>query len=154
MEMPKPQPQHARLKDLAGTWTAEETLFPSPWDPQGGKASGRFQSRMDLDGFFAIADYAQERGGHPSYRGHGVFGWDVEQKCYTLHWFDSMGTPVSEPMKGTWEGNRLVFQHRSPLCHSRITYEFEKADRYRFTMESSQDGEQWARMMEASYARK
>ena len=79
MGMPKPQPQHARLKDLAGTWTAEETLFPSPWDPQGGKASGRFQSRMDLDGFFAIADYAQERGGHPSYRGHAGTLFAFEQ---------------------------------------------------------------------------
>ena len=154
MEMPKPQAEHKKLQELAGTWTAEETMFPSPWDPAGGKASGRIESRHELDGFFVVADYVQERGGCTSYRGHGVYGWDPNQKCYTLHWFDSMGTPCGEPMKGTWEGNRLVFQSKGPMGHSRLSYQFEGAGRYQFFMEGSQDGKQWAKMMEGTYTKK
>jgi len=33
MQMPPPTAEHNRLKALAGSWTAEETLHPSPWDP-------------------------------------------------------------------------------------------------------------------------
>lgn len=32
MEMPKPTPHHEKLKVLAGTWTGDETMKPSPWD--------------------------------------------------------------------------------------------------------------------------
>ncbi len=154
MEMPKPQPQHEKLRELAGTWTGEETMFPSPWDPKGGKATGRIDARVGLDGFFVIGDYVQERDGHPSYRGHGIFGWDPGQKCYTMHWFDSMGSPCNEPMKGTWEGSRLVFQAKGPMGHGRITYDFEKGGRYRFTMENSQDGKQWTKFLESVWTRK
>ena len=154
MEMPKPQAQHEKLKELAGTWTSEETMFPSPWDPQGGKADGRIEARIELDGFFLVADYVQERGGCASYRGHGIYGWDPGQNCYTLHWFDSMGSPCSEPMKGTWEGDRLTFQARNPMGHSRLTYHFQGTGRYQFLMEGSQDGKQWAKLMEGTYTRK
>jgi len=88
------QEQHRKLKEMEGTWTAEETMFPSPWIP-GREGRRRVESRQELDGFFLISDYVQERGGHTSYRGHGVFGWDPGEKRYTLHWFDSMGTPAT-----------------------------------------------------------
>jgi uncharacterized protein DUF1579 len=154
MEMPKPQEQHRRLSELAGTWTGDETMYPSPWDPKGGKASGRVVSKIEMDGFFLLYDYVQERGSQPSYRGHGVFGWDGSQKCYTMHWFDSMGSPSGEPMKGTWEEKSLVFQAKGPMGHSRITYNFEGKDRFQFLMEGSQDGKQWAKMMEGTYTKK
>jgi Protein of unknown function (DUF1579) len=154
MEMPKAQEQHKKLQDLSGTWTGEETMHPSPWDPQGGKATSRIVSRMEVDGFFLVSDYVQERGGRPTYRGHGVFGYDADQKCYTMHWFDSMCSPTGEPGRGTWEGNRLVFDQKSPMGHGRFTYEFEGKDRYRFQMEHSQDGKQWAKFLDAIYTKK
>jgi len=154
MEMPKSTEQHRKLQTLAGTWTGEETMFPSPWDPQGGKATGRIVSRIEVDGFFLISDYVQERGGHPSYRGHGVFGWDGDQKRYTMHWFDAMCAPSAEPAKGTWEGNRLVFQHQSPMGHGRLTYDFQGEGRYAFRMEHSEDGSKWTTFLESVYTRK
>jgi uncharacterized protein DUF1579 len=154
MEMPKPQEQHRKLQALAGTWTGEETMFPSPWDPKGGQATGRFQSRLELEGFFLLTDYVQERGGQPSYRGHGVYGYDGERSCYTLHWFDSMGSPSGEPMQGNWQGDRLIFEQDGPMGHSRHTYRLEGENRFSLLMENSQDGKQWAKFLEAAYTRK
>jgi len=152
MEMPKLQEQHRKLQVLAGTWTGEETMFPSPWDPKGGKAAGRFQSRLDLDGFFLVTDYVQQRGGQTSYRGHGVYGYDAETNGYTMHWFDSMGSPCNEPMRGKWEGNSLILEQVGPMGHSRHSYRLE-GDRFSLLMEVSQDGKQWGKFLEATYAR-
>ena len=139
MDMPKLLDEHRRLKALAGTWAGEETIHPSPWDPKGGPASSRFQARVDLDGFFVVADYVQERGGRAVYRGHGVFGYDPDQKCYTMHWFDSRGCGAPEPVRGTWKGNRLDFEHSHPRGHTRYTYVFEPENRYAFSIENSQE---------------
>src|SRR4030095_8583695 len=52
MGMPTVQEQHKKLQTLAGTWTGEEKMHPSPWDPEGGMALGKVNNRIDLDGFF------------------------------------------------------------------------------------------------------
>jgi len=154
MGMPAPVEQHRKLEALTGNWVGEEKMHPSPWDAKGGTALAKIQSRMDLDGFFVIADYVQERGGQVSYRGHGVFGFDPADQGYTMHWFDSMGSPCPAPAKGKWEGNRLAFNQTSPMGHSRYTYTFEAPGRYRFLMEASQDGKTWAPFLEGTYSRK
>ena len=64
---------------------------------------------MGLDGFFLISDYTETRGGRVSYRGHGVYGWDPQDQCYTMHWFDGMGSIPKAWAKGKWEGNVLMF---------------------------------------------
>ncbi|HEV8374818.1 MAG TPA: DUF1579 family protein [Candidatus Polarisedimenticolia bacterium] len=154
MEMPKVTEHHAKLKDLAGTWVAEEQISPSPWDPEGGPAVGKATARVDVDGFFLLMDYVQERGGKVSYRGHGVYGWDAKEKCYTMHWFDSFGMPLVGPARGTWEGNRLMFQNNTPMGQGRYIYEFEGDGRYRFKIENSPDGNNWTTFMEGRYTRK
>ena len=93
MEMPTPGDAHRRLEVLVGTWIGEETMHPSPWDPQGGVADGTIENRLALDGFNVIQEYTQSRDGQQTFAGHGVFGWDGQRGCYTLHWFDTMGTP-------------------------------------------------------------
>jgi len=153
MEMPRPNQHHEKLTALAGTWTGEEKIHPSPWDPAGGGATGRIVSRMDLDGFFLVSDYVEERGGQVAYRGHGVFGYDPERTCYTMHWFDSIGSGVSEPARGQWEGNALVFKSRSPMGHARYTYTLEAEGRYTFRIDHSEDGERWVPFMEGTYKR-
>ena len=154
MEMPKVLDEHKKLSAMAGNWAGEEKIHPSPWDPKGGGAAARFQTRLDLEGFFLIADYTQERGGQVSYRGHGVYGYDAQEKSYTMHWFDSMGGQTPAPAKGTWTGNRLVFEHVHPMGHSRYAYTFEGENRLGFTIENSQDGKTWAPFIEGKYTRK
>jgi len=134
MEMPRPNQHHEKLTALAGSWTGEEKIHPSPWDPAGGGATGRIVGQV-------------------AYRGHGVFGYDPERTCYTMHWFDSIGSGVSEPARGQWEGNALVFKSRSPMGHARYTYTLEAEGRYTFRIDHSEDGERWVPFMEGTYKR-
>jgi hypothetical protein len=46
-QMPVPGPPHKRLALLAGEWAGEEVLHPSPWDPEGGTALGRYTFGVD-----------------------------------------------------------------------------------------------------------
>mgnify|MGYP003580399889 CR=1 FL=1 len=153
-EMPKPTDRHAKLKALEGTWVGEEKIHPSPWDPKGGPAMGRAETKTDMDGFYVVTDYVQERDGKTCYKGHGVFGYEPGTNTYTMHWFDSMGFPSGDPAKGTWEGNRLTFQKASPMGQGRYIYDFEGEGKYRFKIENSQDGKQWSTFMEGMYTRK
>ena len=149
METKDPSQAHRRLEVFEGTWMGEETLHPSPWDPVGGAATGRLESRMGLDGFFLITDYVEERGGRVRYRGHGVYGWDPREQLYTMHWYDSMGSKVSA--KGSWEGEVLTYSQRSETGHARYVYTPQDSGRYHFRIEVSQDGHAWASVMEATY---
>ena len=153
MEMPTPQAEHQKLAALAGTWSGEETMHPSPWAPAGSSAIGKITSRMDLGSFFLISDYTQEKDGQVTFRGHGVYGWDAHHERYTIHWFDSMGMDPGAPAPGTWEGDVLCFQHETAMGHARYTYTFVDADHYSFKLENSLDGESWTPMMDGQYTR-
>src|SRR4030095_7107668 len=95
------------LETFAGSWVGEEKIYPSPWDPSGGPANGRMESRIALDEFFLISDHTEERGGQVSYRGHGVYGWDPQDQCYTMHWVDGMGSIPNTWAKRRWEASIL-----------------------------------------------
>ena len=152
MEMPKPTGAHQQLARFAGRWTGAEKLSPSPWDPKGGTAIGRCHNTPGADGFVLVHDYEQERGGAVNFRGHGVFSYDGVEKCYGLHWWDSMGFGINV-FKGQLEGNTLKLLCKLPQGSTRGTWEFVGADQYRFVMEVSPDGEKWMTMIEGSYTR-
>jgi hypothetical protein len=82
MDMPKVGPSHQKLYVLAGEWQGTETMMPSPMGP-GGTATGTMKARVDIDGFYVISDYAQQRDGAVTYRGHGVYGFDTTTNEYT-----------------------------------------------------------------------
>jgi len=146
--------QHKKITGaMAGTWNGDEKLYPSPWDSAGGAAKGRLSARVDLDGFFVITDYQQERGGAVTYRGHGVYGWDPNLACYTMNWFDSMGGGCATAARGTWAGNTLTFTQESPMGHGRYTYTFESPMRMLFRIDMSQDGKNWAPFMESVFTK-
>lgn len=150
MEMPKPGPAHQQLAKLAGHWTGSETLHPSPWDPQGGPATGKVTNRVALDGFAVVQDYEQVRGGAVSFRGHGVFFVDGEGKP-ALHWWDTMGGCFSA-FTGQWQGDTLVMTSSSPMGWFRCRFGIAGA-RYTFAMDASQDGKQWMETMNGSYSK-
>jgi hypothetical protein len=154
IEMPVPQPEHKKLEALTGTWTGEEKMHPSPWDPQGGPATSRTEGRVALGGFFVITNYTQHRNGQLSYEGHGVYGWDPAKRAFLMWWFDSIGSIPPGPARGVWEGNTLTFSSTSPMGHQRYVYTFEGHDRQRFRLEQSQDGKQWTLFMEGTYRRR
>ena len=151
--MMKPTDQHRKLEKFSGTWIGEETIYPSPWDTKGGKAKSRQTGKVDLDGFFAIVDYQQERDGKTSYRGHGVYGYDGNRKQYAMFWFDSMGMIAPEPAWGQWEGDTLSFQSKSPMGQGRYSYKFNSDGSVDFKIENSQDGKSWKPFLDAKYRR-
>ena len=152
MEMPKPTEAHRKLQALDGRWIGQETIPPCPWDPKGGTAVGHCDNRTAIDEFVLIHDYEQERDGRINFRGHGVFTYDAAEKCYVLHWWDSTGL-APNIFKGDFSGNTLQMRCHDGQGHSRTTWEFPAANRYRFKMEMSQDGQQWMTLMEGDYTR-
>ena len=154
MEMPKPTKSHKKLESLVGDWTGDETMHPTPWDPKGGAAKGRYKVRAAFNGFGVVQEYEQKRGGKVSYEGHGVLGYDAKENCYLWHWSDSMGGVPNQVAKGTWTDKTLVFQHAGEHGHARYTYVFKKPGLIDFSIEHSMDGQQWAPFMNGRYARK
>ncbi len=154
-EMPKPSEAHVKLSALAGSWRGEEKMHPSPWDPKGSTAKARIESRMDVDGFFLLTDYVQEKNGAASFRGHGVIGWDAPSETYKFFWFDSMGMIPKDPATGRFEGKRLTFEQSCPEkgMSNRYVYDVEPDGTYRFAVLMSQDGKTWSPMMEGHYRR-
>lgn len=155
MQMPGPAAEIQKLTQLfAGTWTGEEKLHPSEWDPKGGPAFGTWHVHASLDGHFLLVDYLEERDGKLVYRGHGVNGWDAKQGCFLEYWFDNLGFPPGKPNRATLEGD--VYRYESDdgeRGRSRFTYRFE-AGTLAFSIERSRDGVDWKPMHEGRYQRR
>jgi hypothetical protein len=152
MDMPKPTDAHKKLEKLAGTWRGEETMHPSPLDPQGGTAEASLSSRVGLDGFAVIGDYEQSRGGHVTFRGHSVFTFDAAKDEYVLHWFDVMGQGADQ-FRGRFEGDSLTLTQAGPRGQNRMTYTFTDDGRMNSKMEMSPDGTRWSTLFEGVYTR-
>ncbi len=152
MEMPQPTEGHRKLEKLAGKWEGEEIMYPSPFDPQGGKAIGRVNARMALNGLALINDYEQERDGRIGFTGHGVFTYDAKEEAYTLVWFDCMGAPP-ETFKGKFEGGVFTLAHGGPGMHVRVTYDVSEPDCLKRSLEISPDGKQWNRFFDGRATR-
>lgn len=153
MKMQKPSKFHKKLEALLGDWSGDEVMHPSPMGP-GGKSKGRLKARAIVGGFGVAQDYEQKAGGRLQFSGHGVFGYDAQQNCYLWHWSDSMGGVPCSAIQGQWVGNKLVWQNQSPMGHARYTHTFLRGGKMDFRIEVSQDGAQWATMMEGHYTKK
>ncbi len=87
---PTPLEEHRKLAVFAGEWTGEEMVYPSRWT-EGGPATSQVIARIDLNGFYLIQDTRQVRDGKESFRTHGVFTYDRDDRLYKLFWHDSLG---------------------------------------------------------------
>ncbi len=152
MSMPTPSEGHLLLERMSGFWEGEETMYPSQWDPAGGTATGRNDNKIVLGGFALITDYEQERDGAITFTGHGVYTYSPGEDRYTLHWFDSIGSPP-EVFVGGFHGEQLVLSHGGPGMHARMTYDFSTDGVMKGMMEMSPDGLEWKVLFEAVYRR-
>jgi hypothetical protein len=150
MDMPKLTAQHKKLAKFVGNWKGDESIHPMPWDPKGGPATGVSKCKLVGGDFHLLMEYQQKRGKTVTHIGHGVIGYHPEKKQYSMNWFDNMGSGA-EPAYGTWNGAKLVFQAAGPMGHSRYTFSITKPDSYRFMMEMSEDGTNWALVMAGHY---
>lgn len=152
MHMPTPSAGHRQFERMAGTWQGNETMYPSPWDPEGGTATGRTVSRVGLGGFALISDYQQMRDGVATFAGHGVYTFDPKAEVYSMIWFDSMGTPP-EHFSGRCDGDVLILSHGGPSMHVRMRWEFVRPDHVLSGLEMSEDGVVWKKLFDGAYDR-
>jgi hypothetical protein len=151
MNRPEPNQHHRRLQRLVGAWKGEETLQETPVTP-GGKASGSFTFRSVLGDLFVVAEYEQIMHGKQLMQGMGVLGWDAKQNQYTLHWFDTFGSPPGSPGRGSWDGQVLRFEHGAPKPHGRTSFELEDGG-FVFRIEMSFEGKPFQTVIEGRYTK-
>jgi hypothetical protein len=91
-EMPKPGPEHARLKKREGTWTT--TMKAGDMEHK-----GVVKNKMELGGLWLVSSLESDIG-VGKFFGKSLETYDARKKKYVSVWFDSMSTT---PM--TMEGN-------------------------------------------------
>ena len=95
--MPKPGPEHAIFKDIAGSWDAKVESFMAPGAPPT-VSSGTETSRVGCGGLCLISDFkgsfVMGPPGTPAtpFEGHGTETYDTAKKKYVGSWVDSMST--------------------------------------------------------------
>ena len=142
-----------KLLALVGTFAVQETLEPSPSMPDGGVAAATSVTRMECAGRFAITDYAQLDDGEVVFAGHGVYGYDAQQACYTMYWFDSATSGgFVDVARGSWQDDTLTFVRDGENGWGRYTYTFVDGG-YTFRLERSSDGQEWSTLMSSVYTR-
>jgi len=148
-------PEQRRLNDqMTGTWLGELRSFPSPWDPAGGVAAGRTQCRTALGGRAVVSDYAEERDGAVTFRGHGYYAWDAQHRVYRMYWFDTVQpTPLLVPAEGCWPARELTFSVRTDVAEHRYVYDFVDKDFYVFRIDLRRAGDDWRTYARGEYAR-
>ncbi len=98
--MPKPGPEHAIFKDVAGTWDAKVESFMAPGAPPA-VSTGVETNRVGCGGLCSITDFkASLVMGAPHtpaarFEGHGTETYDVGKKKYVGSWVDSMSAGLT-----------------------------------------------------------
>jgi hypothetical protein len=129
-EIPKPGPEHQKLKELEGTWDATVRMGPD-------ESKGVARWKMDLGGLWLASEFEGEFAGM-KFKGKGFDGYDPVKKKYVSVWVDSMST---SPMlsEGTFdkEGKVLTMVGEGPGPDGKPT-------KYRMTTEQKdQDTIEW-----------
>jgi len=106
-EMPKPGPEHAKFKDLVGTW--EATM-----DIGGMKSTGTMTWKMEMGGFYLMSEFKGEFSGM-KFEGRGIDTYDTMKKKYVAVWCDNMA-PGIMMMEGNFDsaGNKLTMIGEGP----------------------------------------
>jgi hypothetical protein len=95
--LPKPGPEHAIFKDVAGTWDAKVESFMAPGAPPS-VSTGLETNRVGCGGLCSITDFKGSfvMGPPPTpptpFEGHGTETYDKGKKKYVGSWVDSMST--------------------------------------------------------------
>jgi uncharacterized protein DUF1579 len=90
--MPTPGPEHAVLKDGAGTWDATVESFAAPGQPP--MLAKGIETATMVGGFWLVSDFKSEVMGQP-FLGRSTLGYDPAKKKYVSTWIDSMTPSLS-----------------------------------------------------------
>src|SRR5262245_59436987 len=104
-DVPKPGPEHEKLKQLTGEFDAKVKLHVPGAPAQESKAD--YKARLDVGGLFLVSEYnGKLLGGN--YQGHGLVGYDPHKKKYVGVWVDSMN-PSIYSVEGAFDKSGKVF---------------------------------------------
>lgn len=136
-EMPKPGPEHAYLKKVAGDWDCVMKMM-------GMEMKCTHKCEM-LGEFWVVGKFSGDFGGM-KFEGRDSCGWDPLKKKYTATWIDSM-SPHGMTMLGdydagsktmTMEGMGVNEQNKPAKFKEVITWKSD--DEYSFTMHEEKNG--------------
>lgn len=150
-EIPKPGPEHEKLKPMEGTW---EATIQGPE----GESKGVMNSKMGMGGLWML-DHFQGSFGGMKFEGRGATTYDPKKKKYVGVWIDSLAT---SPMltEGNFDAKgRMVMTSEGPgpdgkIMKMTMVTEMKDRDNMTFTMTApGPDGKEF-QMMKISYKRK
>jgi hypothetical protein len=149
-QMPKPGPEHKNLAYFSGNWKLTGDVKPGPMGP-GGKFTGTEHIEWMPGGFFLVS---HSQGSSPMGKESGlaVYGYDADKKVYTYDEFSSTGENVHAT--GTFDGKVWTWASDSPMGGKPMKGQFILTETsptsYTFKFEVSQDGKNWAPVMDGS----
>lgn len=113
MKRPAPGPERARLSFLVGKFVTETYIPPSPRMKEGAKGTGTSIIEWSLDSMFLSVDEHSANAILGKYQGHGMLGYDPQQKKYVLSMFNNFGDHPR--YEGNFVGDTLVLATRVPM---------------------------------------
>lgn len=152
---PKPAPEHKKLEMLAGSWSLEGDVKPSPMGP-GGKVTETEKCEWMEGGFFLIChvDFKTANSGNGT--GLSVLGYSTGEKAYTYREFNSWGE--FEDSRGTLDGDTWTWTSDEKMgdtvTKGRFTMKFISPASYTFTYEMSPDGAKWTTAVDGKATKK
>lgn len=153
-EVPKPGPEHQKLGYFVGEWKSEGEMKPGPMGP-GGKMSGSSRCKWLPGNFFVTCeDSASSPMGQVA--GLGVLGYDAAKKVYTWNGYNNMGQ--AESASGNINGKTWAYTGDADMggkiYKSRYVMVETSPTAYTFSMDLSEDGKTWTKVMDGTVTKK
>ena len=151
---PSPGPEHKRLGYFLGKWVIEGEDKPGPWGP-GGKFTSTETTEWFPGGFFLVTQADMKTPMGPA-KSRSMMGYNKEEKSYTFHMIDSMGTEVSA--RGQLSGNTWIWTNEMKMGgqnhKGRFTIKEESPTSYTMKLEFSTNGGPYVVVSEAKATKK
>jgi len=154
MEVPKPGPEHKKLDVLAGSWTLDGDMKPSPMGP-GGKMTETEKCDWMDGGFFLVChtDFKSSMGDGA---GLSILGYSADDKAFTYREYNSWGESMES--KGSVDNDTWTWTNDEKMggtiMKGRFTMKLLSPTSYTFTFEMSQDGTKWTTVMDGKATKK
>lgn len=106
---PRPGPEHEVFQKDLGTWDADIEARPPGAPPS--RNRGVSESRLVCGGMWLVTEFRTESG---DFEGHGLYGYDPQQKKYLGTWVDPFRTTLAK-MEGTWDASSRTMTFHGEL---------------------------------------
>lgn len=109
-KVPPPPRQLDRFKALIGTWDTKEHWEVLEGFSPGGEGTGVETFAEGPGGQSVIMDYKTLTGVFPSYTGHGIISWELDQQIYRMSFAQSVVSGISVEV-GKVDGDNIIMTY-------------------------------------------